>query len=127
MKMTYPVILNNAYKDIAYKIKAHHVVMAMSIVEREIHKPKVQHLFSTNIDQLKANNSKLDFISPPENELFKLCYQCNNALNISRYSAQSHLCNRVMSKLYTDFLTDNFHKPRNIWDSVNKALHRAPV
>ena len=49
-------------------------------------------------------------------------------LDRSRYTKQLHLCNRMMSKsksdYYTSLLSNNSDNPRQMWNSVNKILHR---
>ena len=49
-------------------------------------------------------------------------------LDRSRYNNQLHLCNRMMSKsksdYYTSLLSNNSANPRQMWNSVNKILHR---
>ena len=49
-------------------------------------------------------------------------------LDRSRYTKQLHLCNRMMSKsksdYYTSLLSNNSANPRQMWNSVNKILHR---
>ena len=49
-------------------------------------------------------------------------------LDRSRYTKQLHLCNRMMSKsksdYYTSLLSNNSDNPRQMWNSVNKFLHR---
>ena len=49
-------------------------------------------------------------------------------LDRSRYTKQLHLCNRMMSKAksdyYTSLLSNNSDNPRQMWNSVNKILHR---
>ena len=49
-------------------------------------------------------------------------------LDRSCYTKQLHLCNRMMSKsksdYYTSLLSNNSANPRQMWNSVNKILHR---
>ena len=49
-------------------------------------------------------------------------------LGRSRYTKQLHLCNRMMSKsksdYYTSLLSNNSANPRQMWNAVNKILHR---
>ena len=51
-----------------------------------------------------------------------------SSLDISRYTKQLHLCIRMMSKsksdYYTSLLSHNSANPRQMWNSVNKILHR---
>ena len=52
----------------------------------------------------------------------------HSPLDRSRFTKQLHLCNRMMSKsksdYYTSLLSDNSANPRQMWNSVNKILHR---
>ena len=52
-------------------------------------------------------------------------------LDRSRYTKQLHLCNRMMSKsnsdYYTSLLSNNTANPRQMWNSVNKILHRDEI
>ena len=52
------------------------------------------------------------------------------ALNRSRFSKQTHLCNRLMSKAksayYSQVIQDNSSNPRSLWKAFNQILFRQP-
>ena len=49
-------------------------------------------------------------------------------LNRSRYTKQSHFCNRLMNKTKSDFyrnmISNNSDNPRQLWNCINRTLHR---
>ena len=49
-------------------------------------------------------------------------------LNRSRYTKQCHFCNRLMNKPKSDFcrnrISDNSDNPRQLWNCINRTLHR---
>jgi len=51
-------------------------------------------------------------------------------LNRSRFTRQTHLCNRLMSKAKSDYYTqvvrDNSSDQRSLWRALNHVLHRSP-
>ena len=51
-------------------------------------------------------------------------------LDRSRYKHQCHLCNRMItkdkSKYLTDVISENSDSPRRPWNSINNILHRIP-
>ena len=51
-------------------------------------------------------------------------------LDHSRYKHQCHLCNRMMtkakSKYLTDVISENSDNTRRLWNSINNILHRIP-
>ena len=53
---------------------------------------------------------------------------CRSPVDRYRYTKQLHLCNRMMSKsksdYYTSLLSNNSANPRQMWNSINKILHR---
>ena len=60
--------------------------------------------------------------------LERIWRRSRSPLDGSRYTKQLHLCNRMMSKsksdYYTRLLSNNSAIPRQMWNSVNKILHR---
>ena len=52
------------------------------------------------------------------------------AYNRSRFSKQTHLCNRLMSKAKSDYysqvIEDNSSNPRSLWKAFNQILFRQP-
>ncbi len=53
------------------------------------------------------------------------------ALNRSRYTRQTHLCNRMMSKAkssyYSEIISTNSGDQRSMWKALNQILHRRPT
>jgi hypothetical protein len=53
------------------------------------------------------------------------------ALNRSRFTRQTHLCNRIMSKAksayFSDLIRDNSTDQRTLWGVFDKILHRRPA
>lgn len=53
------------------------------------------------------------------------------ALNRSRFTRQTHLCNRMMSKAksayYSKVIKDNSSDPRSLWKALNQILFRKPT
>ena len=49
-------------------------------------------------------------------------------LNRSRYTKQCHFCNRLMNKAKSDFyrnmISNNSDNPRQLWNCINRTLHR---
>ena len=54
-----------------------------------------------------------------------------SSLDRSRYTRQSHLCNREMSKAkshyYENMVSTNSATPKQLWECINKILHRRPA
>ena len=52
-------------------------------------------------------------------------------LDRSRYSKQCHYCNRQIAKTksdyYTRMISNNSENPRQLWNCINKILHRLPA
>lgn len=53
------------------------------------------------------------------------------ALNRSRLTRQTHLCNKLMAKAksahYSKFINDHSGDHRSLWKAFNKVLHRGPI
>ena len=49
-------------------------------------------------------------------------------LNTSRYTKQCHFCTRLMNKaksdFYTNMVSNNYYNPRQLWNCINRTLHR---
>ena len=52
----------------------------------------------------------------------------NHAHNRSRYTKQRHFCNRLVNKAKSDFyrnmISNNSDNPRQLWNYINRTLHR---
>ena len=63
-------------------------------------------------------------------QLERVWRRSRSAYDRSKYTQQSHLCNRLMTKAknayYTSLIAENENKPHRLWNSINKILHRQP-
>ena len=97
------------------------------------------------LDKHAPRQTKMTKLHPPspwmslENIIAKRCRRyleivwrrSRSPLDRSRYTKQLHLCNRMMSKSKSDYyislLSNNSANPRQMWNYVNKILHRDEI
>ena len=63
--------------------------------------------------------------------LERVCRKSRSPLDRSRYSKQCHYCNTQMAKAksdyYTNMVSSNVENPCQLWNCINKILHRMPT